>query len=138
MTGTAGTIFLLVCSAAVIVVTVVLVRMANQLVRTGAELERLARSLGQDLIPRAERVLEQTAGELVELRAATETARKVAQSATRAVETVGDLTESARNALTPIIGAVGEVGDAMRQVTAVAVGFKAAVGSLRRPGGTPP
>ena len=135
MTGTAGTVFLLVCSAAVIVITVVLVRMANQLTRTGAELERLTRSLGQDLIPRAERVLEQTAGELVELRAATETARKVAESATRAVDTVGDITASARNALHPIIGAVAEVGGAMRQVTAVAVGFKTAVGALRRSGG---
>lgn len=137
MTGTAGTVFLLVSSAAVIVITVVLVRMANQLIRTGSELERLARSLGSDLIPRAERVLEQTAAELVELRAATESARKVAQSATKAVETVGQITTSTKNALAPIIDAVGEVGDAMRQVTAVATGFKAAIGSLRRSTGIP-
>lgn len=135
MTGVAGTVFLLVCSAAVITITVVLVRMAGQLVRTGAELERLARTLGEDLIPRAERVLDQTANELVELRAATEAARRVAQSATRTVETVGEVTGRARGAVLPILEAVESVGDAMRQVTAVSAGFKAAIGSLRQRAG---
>jgi hypothetical protein len=50
---------------------------------------------------------------------------------------VGEITTATKNALTPIIGAVGEVGDAMRQVTAVAAGFKAAIGSLRRTTGLP-
>jgi len=135
MTGVAGTVFLLVCSAAVITITVVLVRMAGQLVRTGAELERLARTLGEDLIPRAERVLDQTATELVELRAATEAARRVAQSATRTVETVGEVTGRARGAVLPILEAVESVGEAMRQVTAVSAGFKAASGSLRHRAG---
>jgi hypothetical protein len=110
--------------------------MAHQLTRTGAELERLTRSLSDDLLPRAERVLEQTAGELVELRAATEAATRVAQGATRVVEAAGEMTAATKNALTPIIGTVGEVGGALRQVTAVAAGFRAALGALRRPSGS--
>jgi hypothetical protein len=127
------TVFLVVCSLAVIAVTVVLVRMANQLVSSGAELERLARSLSEGLLPRAERVLDQAQAELVELRAATEAARKVTQAATRAAETVGEITTATRDAISPILVAVREVGDAMRQVTAVAAGFKTALSVLRRP-----
>ena len=135
MSGVAGTVFLLVCSAAVIIITVVLVRMAGQLVRTGAELERLARTLGEDLIPRAERVLDQTAQELIELRSATEAARRVAQGATRAVDTVGEITSRAQGAVLPILAAGVGGGGAMRQVTAVTAGFKVALGSLRKRAG---
>lgn len=127
------TVFLVVCSLAVIVVTIVLVRMANQLVRSGVELERLARSLGEGLLPRAERVLDQAQAELVELRAATEAARKMTLAASGAAETVSEITTRARDAISPILGAVGEIGDAMRHVTAVTAGFKTALSVLRRP-----
>jgi len=132
MESTAGIIFLYVASVAVIVLTIVLVRMANQVVRTAGEVERLTRSLSEGLIPRAERVLDQTANELVELRAATESARRVAQGATKTVDAVGDLTAATRHALSPALRAVQEVGGALHQVTALASGFRTAAGALRR------
>jgi methyl-accepting chemotaxis protein len=127
------TVFLVICSLAVIAVTVMLVRMANQLVRSGAELERLARSLNEGLLPRVERVLDQTQAELVELRTATEAARKVALTAGRAAEAVRDITTATRDAVSPVLRAVEEIGSGARQVTAMVVGFKTALSVLHRP-----
>ena len=135
MTAAAGTVLLFVASGAVIVITVVLVRMATQLMRTATEVERLTRSVNDDLLPRVERVLEQTASELIELCATTEAARRIAQNATKTVETVGEFTTATRHAVTPILHAVEEVGGLFRQVTALALGFKTTLGALGLSGG---
>jgi predicted PurR-regulated permease PerM len=132
MSGTAATVLLLVSSAAVILVTVFLARMIQQLVRTASQVEHLARSLNDDLLPKIERVLDQTEAELVEIKAITRSVQNISASADRVVSTVGDVVVRAQDAITPGLNAVAEFSGYLRQGMAMMVGLKAGLGALRR------
>jgi hypothetical protein len=132
MTGSAATVLLLVSAAAVIVVSAFLARLIHQLGRTGAEVEKLARSLNEDLLPKIQRVLDQTEAELVEIRAITRSAQSVSATADRIATTVGEIVVRAQDAIAPGLQAVSEFGDYLRQGAAIMAGLKAGLGALRR------
>lgn len=129
----ATVILLAVIAVAVVVLTIFLVRMIQQLVKTAAEVERLTRSLNDDLLPRIERVMGQTEAELVEIRVVTKTAQNITASVERVVGSVTGLVGRVENAIHPAVELAEGVGSYARQGTAVLAGVRAGLAAFRKP-----
>lgn len=132
MTGVAGTIVLVVVAIAIVVLTVVLARLVRQLSRTAEQVEQLAHSVRTDLMPRVLHLIDRVDEEMVGLRAATDTARRVGESAERIATTLGEIVVKGQETITPIMDAVGAIGRPLRRGAAVMAGIKAGLSMLRR------
>ena len=133
MTGAAGSVLLLVSAAAVGLVAVFLVRLIQQLSRTASEVELLARSINQDLLPRMERVLDKVEVELTAIEGVTESARRVSEGAGRMVGTLEGMAEKARDTADPILDAIAVLAGPLPRGVAIFSGIRAAWGAWRRP-----
>lgn len=124
---------IVVGGAALVILTVYLVRMAAQLTRTGAALEKLARSLDDGTLPRLDGVLDEAREQLTHVRGVAEAAHKAADGAGRIVGVAEDVAERARYSVSPVFDAVHDLGGHLRQVVAVVAGIRAGLAVLRKP-----
>ncbi len=126
-------VVLVICGVALVILTVYLARMASQLIRTGAALEKLARSLDDSTLPRLDGVLDEAREQLTHVRAVAEAAHRAADGTDRIVGVAGDMADRARDSVSPVFDAVHEFSGHLRQVVAVVAGVRAGLSFLRKP-----
>lgn len=123
MTFTIADVLLLLIAVGVTIITIVLVRLSAQLVRTAAEVEKAARHLNH-LQPRIERIAEEAESELKALHALTEKADQIAAD-------VEGVSSHARRLVLPALSSAASIAEPLRYASAALMGAKVGLQFLR-------